>query len=93
MIITILVFSFIGTPGILWRIASRLVAIPVIAGLAYEALRLGARFPDSADEGLMAPGIWLQHITTRTPDTDEIDVAIASFREVLRREGEPAGAS
>jgi uncharacterized protein YqhQ len=94
MIITILVFSFIGTPGILWRIGSRLVAIPVIAGLAYEALRLGARFPDSLlMRALMAPGIWLQHITTRRPDTDEMDVAIASFREVLRREGEPAGAS
>jgi uncharacterized protein YqhQ len=94
MIITIFVFTFFGTPGIWWRIGSRIVAIPIIAGLAYEALRLGARFPESAVmRGLMAPGIWLQHITTQEPDDDEIEVAVTSFREVLRREAEAAGTS
>ena len=47
MIITIFVFTLFGTPGIWWRLGSRVVAIPIIAGIAYEALRLGARFPDS----------------------------------------------
>ena len=47
MIITVFVFSMFGTPGLLWRLLSRVIAIPIIAGLAYEALRLGARFPDS----------------------------------------------
>jgi uncharacterized protein YqhQ len=91
MIITIFVFTLFGTPGLLWRLLSRIVAIPVIAGLAYEALRLGARFPDSAAmRALMAPGIWLQKITTRPCDDDQIAVATASFREVLRREAEAA---
>ena len=59
----------------------------MIAGIAYEALRLGARFPDSlVMRALMAPGIWLQRITTQEPDAGQIEVAVASFREVLRRE-------
>ena len=91
MVITIFVFALFGTPGLAWRIGSRILAIPVIAGVAYEALRLGARFPGSAAmRALMAPGLWLQAITTQTPDRAQIEVAIASFREVLRREAEAA---
>ncbi|MGZ4150009.1 MAG: DUF1385 domain-containing protein [Actinomycetota bacterium] len=94
MIITIFVFTLFGTPGIVWRLLSRVIAIPVIAGLAYEALRLGARFPDSAVmRALMAPGIWLQKITTRPCDDSQIAVATASFKEVLRREAEAAEAT
>ena len=91
LIITIFVFTLFGTPGFWWRIGSRVVAIPIIAGIAYEALRLGARFPDSlVMRGLMAPGIWLQKITTQEPDDAQIEVAVASFNEVLRREADPA---
>jgi uncharacterized protein YqhQ len=91
MIITVFVFSLFGTPGLLWRLLSRVIAIPIIAGFAYEALRLGARFPDSLlMRGLMKPGIWLQKITTQEPDLSQIEVAVASFREVRRREAEPA---
>ncbi len=91
MIITIFVFTLFGTPGIWWRIGSRVLAIPVIAGLAYEALRLGARFETSAGmRALMGPGLWLQRITTQQPDTGQIQVAISSFTEVLRREAEAA---
>lgn len=94
MVVTIFVFTLFGTPGIWWRIGSRLVAIPMIAGLAYEALRLGARFPGSlAMRALMAPGLWLQRVTTQPPDRGQIAVAIASFLEVRRREGEGADAS
>jgi uncharacterized protein YqhQ len=89
MIITIFVFSLFGTPGIVWRLLSRVVAIPLIAGLAYEALRLGARYPSSsAMRAIMAPGIWLQRITTQEPADDQVEVAVASLREVLRREAD-----
>ena len=92
MVITIFVFTLFGTPGFWWRIGSRLLAIPVIAGVAYEALRLGARYQSSlVMRGLMAPGLWLQKITTQRPDRGQIQVAIASFDEVLRREAEAAG--
>jgi uncharacterized protein YqhQ len=94
MIITIFVFTLFGTPGFLWRIGSRILAIPLIAGIAYEALRLGARFHGSlVMPALMAPGIWLQKITTQQPDDLQIEVAIASFDEVLRREEEAADAA
>jgi uncharacterized protein YqhQ len=91
MIITVFVFTLFGTPGIAWRLGSRVIAIPLIAGVSYEALRLGARFPDSlVMRILMAPGKWLQRITTQPPARDQIEVAIASFNEVLRAEREGA---
>jgi uncharacterized protein YqhQ len=94
MVITIFVFTLFGTPDLLWRIVSRIVAIPIIAGIAYEALRLGARFHGSlVMRALMAPGIWLQKITTQEPDDSQIEVAIASFDEVRRREEEAASAA
>jgi uncharacterized protein YqhQ len=87
MIITIFVFTLFGTPSLPWRILSRVIAIPLIAAISYEALRLGARFPGSVwMRGLMAPGLWLQRITTQQPDRSQIEVAIASFHELLRRE-------
>jgi uncharacterized protein YqhQ len=87
MVTTIFVFALFGAPGLWWRIGSRLLAIPIIAGLAFELLRLGARYPRSALMRIvMTPGLWLQKITTKPPDDDQIEVAIASFNEVLRRE-------
>jgi len=89
MVITIFVFAVFGNPGLWWRIGSRIVAIPIIAGIAFEMLRLGARFPRSRFiHALMVPGLWLQKITTKPPDESQIEVAIASFNEVLRREAE-----
>jgi uncharacterized protein YqhQ len=90
MILTVLIFALFGDPGIWWRIGSRIVAIPLIAGVAYELLRLGARFEGSAVMGaLMAPGLWLQKITTQPPDRSQIEVAIASLKEVLRAQAAP----
>jgi uncharacterized protein YqhQ len=92
MILTIFVFAFFGTPSLPWRIASRIIAIPIIAGLAFEALRLGARYHRSpVMRALMAPGLWLQKITTKPPTNDQIEVAIASFRKVREMEGTEAG--
>jgi uncharacterized protein YqhQ len=94
MVLTIAVYSVFPARGLVWGIASRLIAIPLIAGISYEMLRLGARFTGSrVMRALMAPGLWLQKITTKPPSTDQIEVAIASFQEVQRREAaetEPA---
>lgn len=94
MVTTIFVFALFGSPGLWWRILSRILAIPIIAGVAFELLRLGARFPKSRFmRAVMTPGLWLQKITTKPPDRGQIEVAIASFNEVLRREAEPTGAA
>ena len=87
MVLTIAVYSVFTAKGLLWGILSRLIAIPVIAGISYELLRLGAKYTDSRlMRALMAPGLWLQKITTKPPSPDQIEVAIASFQEVQRRE-------
>ena len=92
MILTILAFALFGDPPLGWRIGSRLLAIPLVAAVAYEFLRLGARFPRSpALRALMAPGLWLQRITTQPPARDQIEVAIAAFAEVRRREAQAGG--
>jgi uncharacterized protein YqhQ len=64
-----------------------IVMVTTISGLAFELLRLGARYPRSALMRIvMTPGLWLQKITTKPPDDGQIEVAIASFNEVLKRE-------
>jgi uncharacterized protein YqhQ len=91
MILTIFVFALFGTPSLPWRIGSRLLAIPLIAGLAFELLRLGARFHRSpVMRALMAPGLWLQKITTKPPARDQIEVAMAAFDKVREMEATEA---
>lgn len=88
MVLTILVYTAFGSRGLVAGILFRIVAIPVIAGISYELLRLGARYTGSRTmRVLMAPGLWLQKITTRRPDRGQIEVAITAFEEVLRQEG------
>jgi uncharacterized protein YqhQ len=88
MVLTILVYAMFPSRGLAWGIASRLIAIPVIAGLSFEVLRLGARYGNSRImRALMTPGLMLQKITTRPPDLGQVQVAIVSFEEVRRSEG------
>src|SRR5207244_3471507 len=84
-LLTVLVYTAFGWHGILAGILFRVVAIPVIAGISYELLRLGAKFPGSPVlRALMKPGLWLQKISTRPPDRGQIEVAIAAFEARLR---------
>ncbi|HEY6101834.1 MAG TPA: DUF1385 domain-containing protein [bacterium] len=84
MIVAIAVFSLLGRPPLLLRIASRVALIPVVAGLSYEIIRAGARV--RWFRPLITPGMWLQRLTTREPDDRQVDVAILALREVLERE-------
>jgi uncharacterized protein YqhQ len=91
--ISIVLFALLGTPDLWLRILSRVVLIPVIAGIAYELLRLGGKYPNNPVLGwVVAPGLLLQRLTTRYPDRGQIEVAISSMRELLRREAHPAAA-
>jgi uncharacterized protein YqhQ len=88
MVIGIFVFAFVGQPAWYWLILSRILLLPVIAGLAYELIRFAGKHQDNAIlMMLLAPGLWLQRLTTRQPSLDQIEVSIRALQEVLRREG------
>jgi uncharacterized protein YqhQ len=87
MVIAIFVFAFVGQPVWYWLIASRILLLPVIAGIAYELIRFaGKRSGNRVLMALLAPGLWLQRLTTREPTLDQIEVSIRALTEVLRLE-------
>src|SRR4051794_18057189 len=93
IILSILMFSLQAGQTLLVSIIGRILLIPVIASLAYELLRFGARHRDKVWlRWIYLPGIWLQGITTRQPDDSMIEVAIASMQEALAANGEQAPA-
>jgi uncharacterized protein YqhQ len=92
MVISILVFSLIPRDSsLLAKALLRIPLIPAIAGISYEVLRLSARRMGSPlFRVLVAPGLWLQRLTTREPDRSQIEVAIESFRRVSVSPGKEA---
>jgi uncharacterized protein YqhQ len=93
IILSILMFSLLAGQSLLVSIIGRVLLVPVIASLAYELLRFGARHRDKVWlRWLYLPGIWLQGITTKQPDDSMIEIAIASMQEALVANGEPAPA-
>jgi uncharacterized protein YqhQ len=88
MVIAIFVFAFFGRPAWYWLIASRILLLPLIAGIAYELIRFAGKHTGNRIlMTLLAPGMWLQRLTTRQPTLDQIEVSIEALREVLQREG------
>ena len=88
-VVSAVVFIFIGTEPLWWRFASRLLLIPFVAGLAYEAIRFGglhARWP--IVRGLFTANLLLQRLTTRPPEDEQIQVALEAFRQVRALEGD-----
>jgi uncharacterized protein YqhQ len=87
MVVAVFVYSVIPRPNILFIIGSRIVLVPVIAGLSYEVIRLAAKHMQRRwVRTLMRPGLLLQRLTTREPELDQLEVAIASLRAVLTAE-------
>jgi len=88
MVIAIFVFAFFGRPHWYWLIATRILLLPVIAGLAYELIRFAGKHQENRVlMTLLAPGLWLQRLTTRQPSLDQIEVSIRALKEVLALEG------
>lgn len=88
MVIAIFVFAFFGRPTWYWLIASRILLLPLIAGLAYELIRFaGKHSSNPVLMTLLAPGLWLQRLTTREPSLDQLEVSIRALKEVLQLEG------
>jgi uncharacterized protein YqhQ len=84
MVIAIFVFAFFGRPHWYWLIATRILLLPVIAGIAYELIRFAGKHQNNRIlMSLLAPGMWLQRLTTREPSLDQIEVSIRALKEVL----------
>jgi uncharacterized protein YqhQ len=93
MVIGVFVFALFGRPSWYWLIISRIALLPVIAGIAYELIRFAGKHAENRMlMTLLAPGLWLQRLTTREPTLDQLEVSIRALREVLEREGRLAPA-
>jgi uncharacterized protein YqhQ len=95
MVLAIFVFAPLGLPAWYWLLASRILGIPLIAGLSYEVIKwAGKNRRKRWVRGVMWPGLMLQNLTTREPDESQLAVAIAALQKVLAQEsptpGEPA---
>jgi uncharacterized protein YqhQ len=87
MVLAIFVFAPIGLPEWYWLLASRILGIPLIAGLSYEVIKWAGKNRRKAwVRAVMWPGLMLQNLTTREPDEEQLEVAIASLNAVLARE-------
>ena len=87
MVISIFVFALVGNPALWLKILSRIVLIPVIAGIAYEFLKFSAAHQHNPIiKILIAPGLALQRMTTRDPDLSMLEVSIAALKKLLVEE-------
>lgn len=87
IMVSILVFTFVDIRNIWLRSALKLLAFPLVAGISYEVIRLAGKYQNFLTKALVWPGLMMQYITTKEPDDDQIEVAIASLKAVLEDEG------
>ncbi len=83
MVVSIIFYLFIRIPSPLWRIVIRLLLLPVIAGVAYEFIRLAGRYDNAFVNAMSRPGLLLQKLTTKEPDDEQIEVGIASVEAIF----------
>ena len=82
MVVSIITFAFLGWPDLWLRILSRVLLMPLIAGISYEIIRFAGRSESRWVACAIAPGLWLQRLTTREPDDSQIEVAIKALEAV-----------
>ena len=83
MVVSILLFSFFGWPSPWQRILTRLLLLPVVAGVSYEVIRLAGAKDNLLTKIISQPGLWLQLLTTKTPTDDQLEVALCALQAVL----------
>jgi uncharacterized protein YqhQ len=91
MVIAVFVFAFFGRPAWYWLIVERIALLPFIAGLAYELIRFAGKHQNRVVMTILAPGLWLQRLTTREPSLEQLEVSIRALREVLLLENAATG--
>ena len=90
MIISVIVFSFLSWDSLPVRILCKLALMPFVAGCAYELIKLAGRSDNKAVQIINKPGMWLQRLTTREPDGEQIEVAIRALTEVMPEDRDEA---
>ena len=88
MVLSIIIFSFFGWPDLWQRILTRLMLLPLVAGLSYEVIRLVAAKDNWLTGIISLPGLWLQYLTTQQPADDQLEVAVVALKAVLPAETE-----
>ena len=83
MVVSIIMFAFLGWPDLWLRILSRVILLPVVAGISYEIIRFAGKSQNPLVHIAILPGLWLQKITTSQPDDDMVEVAIQALEAVL----------
>jgi len=84
LIIAILVFALIGLPSLWIMVLARILLIPVIAALSYEVMYFGSKYRSKLlARVVLAPGLWLQSLTTKEPDDGQLEVALTALRSVM----------
>ena len=86
LLVAMIVYAFLGHPPLMIQLLERVLVLPIVAGISYELIRLGAG--SRLVRPVLLPGLWLQRLTTIEPDDSQIEVAIKALREVLARERE-----
>jgi uncharacterized protein YqhQ len=90
LIIAILVFSLVGKPALWILVLSRVLLLPVISALGYEVIYFGARHANNIFvKIILSPGLWVQSITTRQPDSGQLEVAIAAMKAAVEADNPP----
>lgn len=85
LVLSIFLFAMLGQQVLWWRIASRVLLLPVLAGISYEVLKLSAKYAENVlCRMLITPGRWLQGLTTGPPDDGQVEVAISAMEAVLK---------
>jgi uncharacterized protein YqhQ len=91
VVLSVFVYAPFGRLPWYWIVVTRIAFLPLIAGIAYELIRFAGKHADNrALMRLLAPGMWLQRLTTREPSLDQLEVSIRALREVLDFEGAQA---
>ena len=84
MVVSMLIFSLVGWPNLLLRVAMRLLLLPIVAGISYEIIKIASKSQSKLMVLVNYPGMMLQKLTTKEPDDSQLEVALEALKNVLK---------